>query len=219
MLGRTHALSGALAWAAVCTSAPAVGVRPGWPAAILGLVSTAGAALLPDLDHPDATIAHTFGPVSKAAADLVHRLSGGHRHATHSLAFAVIAPLALWPLILIGGYWVALPLLAVLGAFAMRALHVGRALIPLGMLAIPAVAWFLLHRDLGWLALSVAAGILAHLAGDCLTREGCPLLWPRKRHYMLAAIQRTGNAVERWLFAPLFGIGTIALIALPALTR
>lgn len=213
MLGRTHALSGALAWATVCTTTPAIGVRPGWPAAILGLLSTAGAALLPDLDHPDATIAHTFGPLSKAAATIVHRLSGGHRHATHSLAFAALVPLGLWPLLLIGGDWLALPLLFALASFALRALHLNVALVPVGALSACSFAYFMLGRDVGWLALSVAAGILAHLAGDCLTREGCPLLWPRRRHYMLAAIRRTGNAVERWLFAPVFGVATIALLA------
>lgn len=212
MLGRTHALSGALAWAAVCTTAPIAGARPSWATAILGLLSTAGAALLPDLDHPDATIAHTFGPVSKAAATVVHRLSGGHRHATHSLAFAATVPLGLWLLLLAGGDWAALPLLFVLASFALRALHLNVALGGFGAVAVCALAYFLLGRDLGWLALSVGAGILAHLAGDCLTREGCPLLWPRRRHFMLAAIRRTGNRVERWLFAPAFAVGAVALL-------
>jgi membrane-bound metal-dependent hydrolase YbcI (DUF457 family) len=214
MLGRTHALSGALAWAAVCTAAPLAGVRPGWAAALLGVVSTAGAALLPDLDHPDATIAHTFGPLSRALAVFVHRISGGHRHATHSLAFAALVPLALWPAVLAWGTWVAIPLLAVLSAFALRALHLDRALIPVAVLSVCAAAWFGLRQDVGWLPLSVAAGILAHLIGDCLTREGCPLLWPRRRRYMLTLITRTGNGVERWLFAPVFGVATIALLVL-----
>lgn len=214
MLGRTHALSGALSWAAVCTAAPLTGVRPGWPAALLGLVSTAGAALLPDLDHPQATIAHSFGPLSRGLAEVVCKLSGGHRHATHSLAFAAAVPLALWPAVLAWGVWVALPLLAVLTVFAARALHVNRGLIPVLALTITGAAWFGLGRDVGWLPLSVASGILAHLAGDCLTAEGCPLLWPRRRHFMLALVARTGNRVERWLFAPVFAAGTVALYAL-----
>lgn len=212
MLGRTHALSGGLAWAAVCTTAPMLGARPSWATAILGLLSTAGAALLPDLDHPNATIAHTFGAVSKAAAEVVERLSGGHRHATHSLAFATVVPLALWLLLLAGGDWVALPLLFVLASFALRALHLNVALGGFGALVVSSLAYFLLGRDVGWLALSVGAGILAHLVGDCLTREGCPLLWPRRRHFMLAAIARTGNRVERWLFAPGLAIGAVALL-------
>lgn len=214
MLGRTHAFSGALAWAAVCTAAPLTGVRPGWPAALLGLVSTAGAALLPDLDHPSATIAHSFGPLSRALAEAVHRLSGGHRHATHSLVFAAGVPLALWPAVLVWGVLVALPLLAVLAVFAARALHVNRGLIPVLAVAFTGAAWFGLGRDVGWLPFSVGVGILAHLAGDCLTREGCPLLWPRQRHFMLAVVARTGNRVERWLFAPVFAVGTVALYAL-----
>lgn len=214
MLGRTHALSGALAWAAVCAAAPMLGERPGWPAALIGLVSTAGAALLPDLDHPDATIARTFGPLSKALAAFVYRVSGGHRHATHSLAFAALLPLALWPLVLGFGTWVALPLLGCLTAFALRALHAPTALLLVSILTVCGAAWFGLGRDVGWLPLSVAAGILAHLVGDCLTDRGCPLLWPRRRRYMLALISRTGNGVERFLFAPVFGVATIALLVL-----
>ena len=55
------------------------------------VLSTAGAALLPDLDHPGGTIANCFGPVSRAVARTVHRISGGHREATHSMLFAALA--------------------------------------------------------------------------------------------------------------------------------
>lgn len=214
MMGRTHAASGALAWAAVCATAPLFGIRPGWPAVLAGLVSTAGAALLPDLDHPEATIAHTFGPVTRAAAEFVHRISGGHRHATHSLAFAALAAALVWPAVLLGRGWIAWPALFVLCAFAARAVHIKPSMVPLAAVTFTGTCWFTLRADVGWLPLSVVVGILAHLAGDCLTREGCPLLWPKPRHYMLAVIRRTGNKVETWLFAPVFTAGTIALVVL-----
>lgn len=88
MMGRTHATSAATVWAATVCLAPAVDVHPHWGAISAGLLSTAGAGLLNDLDHPEATIAWTLGPFTRALAVLVNRVSGGHRHATHSLLLA-----------------------------------------------------------------------------------------------------------------------------------
>jgi membrane-bound metal-dependent hydrolase YbcI (DUF457 family) len=212
MMGRTHCLSGATGWAATCSLAPLAGVHPHWPAVAAGLLSTAGAALLPDLDHPEATASHTFGPVSHAFTRIVHRVSGGHRHATHSLAFAVLVPLSMWLGDVLGGRWFASTVLFVLFAFAARALHLARGLAPAVGTALSVVVYLLLP-DLSWLPWSVAAGILAHLAGDCLTKEGCPLLWPHSAHYMIPIVQRTGNRMETLLFAPLFTLGTVALLA------
>jgi membrane-bound metal-dependent hydrolase YbcI (DUF457 family) len=210
-MGHSHALSGATGWAATCCLAPAVGARPHWGAITAGLLATAGAALLPDADHPSAVIAYTFGPVTKAVTRVVHRLSGGHRHATHSLLFAALIPLLTWLGDALGGRWFEIAALFLLFTFAARALRIAPgASSSFGALATVAV-WFLLP-DLSWLPWSVAAGILAHLAGDCLTKEGCPLLWPHRAHYMLPVVQRTGNLVETLLFAPLFTLGTIALL-------
>jgi membrane-bound metal-dependent hydrolase YbcI (DUF457 family) len=91
MLGYSHATSGALVWLA---TAPALsqaltGAPMSAPELAAGTVICAGAALLPDLDHPQATIAHTFGPVSHVASKLTFILSGGHRQGTHSLLFSV----------------------------------------------------------------------------------------------------------------------------------
>ena len=80
MLGRDHALSGALAFAAL---GPSLHVTGSHLAA--GVLLTAGAGTLPDIDHPDSTISRKFGFLTGAFAWLVDRLSGGHRHGTHSL--------------------------------------------------------------------------------------------------------------------------------------
>jgi membrane-bound metal-dependent hydrolase YbcI (DUF457 family) len=213
MLGHSHSQSGSTAWSGAVCLAPLVGVHPHWPAISAGVLATAGAALLPDLDHPEATIAHTFGPVSKAAARIVHRMSGGHRHATHSLLFAVAAPLATWVMLAFGGIWFAIPALFVLFAFGVRALHLAPSLTLTVATVTTGAAWFVLRGDYGWLPWSVGIGVLAHLAGDCLTKEGCPLLWPHRAHYMLPIVQRTGNRVETMLISPLFALGTVALLA------
>jgi len=80
MLGRDHALTGAFVFAAV---APALHVTHAYLAA--GVVLTAGAGVLPDIDHPDSTISRSFGFLTEWFAWLVDRVSGGHRHGTHSL--------------------------------------------------------------------------------------------------------------------------------------
>lgn len=212
MLGRSHALSGALSWSALSAIAPLIGVHPHGPAVASGLLSTAGAALLCDSDHPEATIAWTFGPITKALTRYVHRASGGHRHATHSLAFAAGAAVVATVGDLAGGPWFDLPLLFVLFAFGLRALHLARGLAPAVAFALSVLVAATMPHDLGWLPWSVGVGALAHLAGDCLTKEGCPLLWPRRGHWMLPLIQRTGNRVETLLFAPAFMLGTAVVL-------
>lgn len=67
MLGRSHALSGAVVWLA--GSAAAAMVAPPDPVVVaVGGVVSAGSALLPDMDHPSSHAARTLGPVSRAAA-------------------------------------------------------------------------------------------------------------------------------------------------------
>src|SRR3984957_9217773 len=85
MLGRDHALSGAVAFAAL---APALHVHEAFLAA--GVVLTAGAGVLPDIDHPDSTISRSFGFLTEWFAWVVDRISGGHRHGTHSLVGIVV---------------------------------------------------------------------------------------------------------------------------------
>lgn len=95
MMGRTHALTGAAAFTAAAI--PTGRVVPLHPAEIvLGAVVTAGAAVLPDLDHPGAGVSRTFGPFTRAAARLVGWVSGGHRNGTHSLAGVAVAALTVF---------------------------------------------------------------------------------------------------------------------------
>lgn len=156
-------------------------------------------------------MAWVFGPVSKALTRFVHRVSGGHRHATHSLAFAVLVPLLAWLGDVLAGRWFEIGVLFVLYTFAARALRLAPGASS-SVSVCAALATWLLLPDLSWLPWSVAAGILAHLAGDCLTKEGCPLLWPHTSHYMLPIVQRTGNRMETLVFVPLFTVGTAALL-------
>ncbi len=100
MMARTHFATGCTAGAAVGSVALAVGV----PAthALVAAGVTAYAALLPDLDHPRATVTYSLGPVTIALSWLL-RLFVDHRGATHRPEFAhlwalpLAAPLALVP--------------------------------------------------------------------------------------------------------------------------
>lgn len=107
----------------------------------VGLVATlltTGAALLPDLDHPSATAAHAFGPVSKLAARLLdqvgiriynatatrydRRVRDGHRTITHTVVFALLAGLGVGALDASVGRWALLGTLFVLASLAVRGL-------------------------------------------------------------------------------------------------
>ncbi|MFD4974765.1 metal-dependent hydrolase, partial [Streptomyces sp. NPDC058424] len=98
MMGHSHAVSGALLFAGTAPYVPPLVLHTHLaPQEILmGTVLCAGAALLPDLDHHDGTIANFLGPVSKVLCRFVAWISGGHRHATHSLFFVILMTVGSW---------------------------------------------------------------------------------------------------------------------------
>lgn len=231
MLGHSHAISGALAFAASAAAAGAVAgyaglhevpFHPGAVELILGTLITAGAALLPDIDHPNGTIAHALGPITKHLSKFVSEISGGHRHATHSVLFMLGAGAVTWVGEYFGGKIFTLILAFVMLALGIRALHLSpsgetfRAWGPCVLLAGAGtvVMWRWLPATPNWLPFAIALGCLAHLVGDCLTDRGCPLLWPLKFKLSIPLISRTGNTMETWVLTPLMACGTIALLCL-----
>jgi membrane-bound metal-dependent hydrolase YbcI (DUF457 family) len=212
MMGSTHAQSGMLAWSFFTTAAaPVAGIHLPWFAVAAGTLACAGAALLPDADHPSASIAQSFGPLSEVATRLVHRVSGGHRQATHSLLLAAATYGGSLAAVRAGHGFAALPMMFVLFVFAIRALHIAPGL-TYGVAALADLLAFLLMRgNYAWLPTAIGVGYLAHLVGDCLTMEGCPLWWPFEVVVRLPLIRRTGNKIEMRLFGPAFALGTFAL--------
>ena len=114
MMGYGHATMGAAAYLALTsTSALALSVTPqDVPTMATGALLTAGAALLPDIDHHSATIAKTvpsarflrwtlIASPTEHVARAVERVSGGHRHMTHSLIGIAVATAAAIPLALL----------------------------------------------------------------------------------------------------------------------
>ena len=231
MLGRDHALSGAVVFAAL---APTLHVHEAYLAA--GVVLTAGAGVLPDIDHPDSTISRSFGFLTEWFAWLVDRLSGGHRHGTHSLIGITAFTAATYgaglfqlsePKAAASGHlvfsWHIVPaalVLALLYSAALRALHVGghygdligiaAALITCftgaDLTQLPVGSW---HVPL--LAAATALGCAAHIAGDELTHGGCPLFWPASMHefHLLPRPLQitTAKLCETWVVFPLLLVG------------
>jgi membrane-bound metal-dependent hydrolase YbcI (DUF457 family) len=205
-MGPTHALSGATA---LLAAVPFLHLHS--PAEVaVGAVCAAGAGLLPDMDHHSATPARAFGFPSRALAWLVGKVSGGHRHATHSLVgLAAFTGLAWWVTHVRG--WPLIVLMTLLAGMAVRALG-PKPRDRRWRLDYADVAGLVHAAGLGWVAWrlvgsgmdlrvvpwAVAVGCAAHIAGDMLTPEGCPLFWPLPQRYHIAEIT-TDSWQEKWL--------------------
>ncbi|WP_026422502.1 metal-dependent hydrolase [Actinokineospora inagensis] len=202
--GPTHAMSGLAAWAAVTALADGSAIgslsAKGW---LVGAVLSAGAALLPDLDHPESTVSSTFGPITQAASQLLNGIShgiyrftrtkhdanrdGGHRGLTHTLVFAVIATVVTTAIIQTSRSW-ALPLLMFFfcGLAVRGIMHkwsprhdalwiTGTSLV----LTYACLRWTdQTTADAAACGVAVGIGCVAHYIGDAITEQGCPILWP-----------------------------------------
>jgi membrane-bound metal-dependent hydrolase YbcI (DUF457 family) len=238
MLGRDHALSGAVVFAVV---APSLHM----PLAVLpaGVVLGAGAGVLPDIDHPDSTIASSFGFLTELFAKFTNLIAGGHRHGTHSLIGIAVFTAGAWASGSLqmhskGGiafghgslsvYMIpALLYLTLLYSSALRALKVGGHHGDLIGFVSAAVTCYLGtdvtpiavgHWNIPFLAVATALGCAAHIAGDELTHGGCPLLWPVIKHefHLLPKPMQitTAKMVENRIIFPALTVALIAVLAL-----
>jgi membrane-bound metal-dependent hydrolase YbcI (DUF457 family) len=234
MMGHSHALSGALAWLAV---SPALVALPGLvspelatvtgtvmspPELIAGAVICAGAAMLPDLDHPSATIAQTFGPATWLLSKGVNFVSGGHRHATHSLFFAALAGFGAHLLTQYSAVGRDILIVLMIG-LSLRAIGIGipnktitSALVNIALTAGLFIAFRYMGVTYSWLGLAIGIGCLAHVIGDCLTERGCPVLWPIKGRWLLPwdIGFKTGKKFENQILGPALSVAVVALLCL-----
>lgn len=195
MMGTHHAISGAAAWVAITSTAaslPTFALYPLGPVGVaLGALVCAGAALLPDADHHNATIAHSMPGVGRIATAAVALASGGHRHGTHS---AISAIAVLW-----GALWLSsigwstaeygstasvasAVVVAILLAFSLKVLKVVKRWSVAWVVgaAVSLIVSWLAPTQWGWLPMCIAVGWITHLAGDLLTTGGLPVFWPFK---------------------------------------
>lgn len=95
MLGRTHAASGALAFAVVGPLVLDVDLGT----TVAGVVVASAFAYGPDVDHPGSTASRVlFGPLRGRVVPVIAGLLGGHRAGTHSLLSILVVglPVALF---------------------------------------------------------------------------------------------------------------------------
>lgn len=210
MMGAHHAGTGAAAWVALTATSPllhtlnvwgaeidvhlipALTLMPMGPAAVaIGGLVAAGAALLPDADHHNATIAYSIPGVGKAVTSAIGAAAGGHRHGTHSGLSAIIVILLAWLITDVTQMVNTEPLstyvvicgvvAAAMLCFALKVLKIVRSwgMAWLVGIASSATITLLLPDQWAWLPWAIAVGWVTHMAGDFLTVGGLPLTWPK----------------------------------------
>lgn len=202
--GPTHAMSGLLAWSTVTALATTHPIGQLTPRAwVVGAVLASGAALLPDLDHPSATVSRTFGFISQGISSLLEGLSrgiykvtrtrkdpkreGGHRGFTHTLVFAVLAALITTGVVMTSQKWALPALMFVFCGLAVRGImhewHPTHDALIITF-ASAGLTWLCLEwteqtdANAAACGIAVAIGCIAHYLGDAITERGCPMLWP-----------------------------------------
>lgn len=215
MLGHSHALSGAV-------TGLAAGILLHMPvpqtAALAGF--TAGMALLPDLDKCGSSPARCLGLLSEAVAWTIGKLSGGHRHLTHSvLGVGIFTGLA-WLACHYRGDWAGkagLALLMTLTVSAgLEALHAarGHASDVIGIAVAAGEIWY--GYGLRLIPLAVLIGCCTHIVGDMLTDSGCMLAFPlsKQRFHLLPEplAFTTGTRPELLIVDPLL-TGAIVVLS------
>lgn len=205
MLGHSHALSGACAGVA---AGIVLHLHPA-EAGALGMLA-AGAALIPDLDSCGSCSARSLGWLSALPSHVIRFVSGGHRHATHSLAgiaaFGTLAQLACHFRHDLGGKIGLGFLVALMVSGAAEALRLCRSHIADIIGAATAAAVVFDGFGLTLIPAAVVVGTAAHLAADMLTKSGCPLAYPlsefRFRLLPRLAAFTTGRWPETWIIDP-----------------
>lgn len=209
MMGRTHALTGVAAAIGVTFLIPL-----SVPGAIAGTMICAGAALVPDIDHKDSTITKTFGPVTKILSFGVRKISGGHRWGTHSfLGIAAIGALAQYGVMnrhsvvpgMILCFLMALSLSGAVRLFGIPGWFDDLAPIPIVLGIV-----FLTPVPLDMVPLALMLGCAIHVAGDFVTKGGCPLFWPFSRKRYKLDLFKTNGFTERYVVVPVVIVGIFA---------
>lgn len=226
VMGRQHCTCGLIAGMALAGAVPAPG-----PVRLLAVAVTGGAALLPDLDHPQATAARSLGVVTRVLAHGVDRLSlavyyatrgerdpadrhSGHRLLTHTAAGCLGAGVC----VALAGLLLPVTLIAVAGLLGgLLALGLRFAGPPLAVSS-AGLAWLALSQHPGWwwaIPVCIIVGTIVHILGDMVTNSGAPLLWPYGPPGRAWVLRKTpvtfpaGGAEETYVVAPLLWVACL----------
>jgi membrane-bound metal-dependent hydrolase YbcI (DUF457 family) len=219
MLGHSHALSGA-----VTGTAAAILLHYPAPRAAALAGFTAGMALLPDLDKCGSSPARCLGFLSEAVAWVIGKLSGGHRHLTHSILgigiFTGLAWLSAHYRADVAGKAGLALLMTLSVAGGLEALHIARGHVAdvIGIGVAAAEVWY--GFGLALIPLAVLIGTTTHIAGDMLTDSGCMLGYPASRHRFHLLPEplafTTGTAPELLFIDPLLFVLLVILVPVAA---
>lgn len=182
---------------------------------VMASTCAAGAAVLPDLDHPQATVSRVIPILGPLMARCVALLAGGHRNRTHTLEAGIAATAAAWAAT--NNRVAAAVTIAVLVCIAAALLGPHLRLVSVAswceFVIAAAAGAAVLHYEwitIAWLPAAVGIGYLAHLLTDAVTVSGIrPLLVARSAKLRLGTL-RTGSVSET-------AIGGLAVVALVAL--
>lgn len=235
MMGHSHALTG---WCAGLAAAPLVGLHT-LPEVVPFATASAGYALLPDLDHPHATASRFLGPLTGLLSTFLRvcsrgmyaltkgprdeKVTGSHRHLTHTVLFAVLLGWVASVIADLGGAWAVGGI--ILFGLCLAADVLGDWLLVVSITAAGFTAYFgglddALTSTTSWVGFAVSLGCIAHCLGDAVTKSGCPFLWPfpiaGETWYELRPPRwlrfRTGGGVEKRLVVPVFLIVGVLLL-------
>lgn len=200
MLGKSHAITGAAAWC-MLGSTIQIMTQTGdsVPKLIAGGVVCAGASVFPDLDTPKSTIANSLGPLTRVLSQFIAKISGGHRHGTHSIigifltTFLAMLAIDLGAMIVPWALTVFFTSLALMTLKNMRGLHCIVSACVLG-----SILFLVSENDYTWLVVAIATGCVFHIIGDMLTPQGVPLLYPfSQKSLSIPVIGHTGDWREK----------------------
>ena len=209
MTGSSHKAIGVAVGAAFTI----YGYQNGMPAAMLALVSAPIAALLPDIDHDNSKM----GKVRKTTANIaivvaaLAMVGAAVYYGWYNVDYTALVTL---------GVGIALPL-AVLAALS-RNKHIksllGFATMHRGImhtLVLPLCMIFALRfvSDTYFLMLAYGgmAGYVSHIFADCITKRGCPILFPLTRKNISFTNISTGSQAEKICVAVII----VAILAVP----
>lgn len=200
VMGPTHAASGAAAGILAALWLPTeYGGAESLGAAVLYGGVAAGAALLPDFDHPTSTVSRSGGILTGLMHHVVDAVSlgfrsmtsskdddtakSGHRGLTHTLLFAAIIGALVWytattPVVaaVVIGICLWWAILGLNGYWADR--NPIYAVATPAIIAVAAAFWLPGLTNPKGLGVAIVVGLTMHCLGDALTITGTPLLAP-----------------------------------------
>jgi membrane-bound metal-dependent hydrolase YbcI (DUF457 family) len=201
MMGRSHLLLGAAGFLAIEAFVPTsiLGAHLDTAELAAGTLVACGAAMLPDLDHPQATLARCLPPASKWLSHIVNILAGGHRKGTHTIwCWAAVGFLTYWALKLQVGPLVALGISIFAALLMLRVLTESDGLICLLLaFVLGGAAVLAAGTDYTWITHAVVIGFGLHLLGDIVTTEGIPPFDPLPPNIAIPIIGKVGGPVEQ----------------------